>query len=674
MQLRDYQKQVIKEIYRWYRWGHKSVMLVSPTGSGKTLTASHIIKDALGKNCRVLFIVHREPLIDQTANTLINYGVSANQIGYIKAGYPQAQGDELVILGSIQTLARRDYPPGVGLVIFDEAHTTSFYNSAQELIYHYANSPVVALSEVFFLHLTATPYRTKAKEYFPHVQAVVKAPDIRSLIKMSYLVPARHFGYGGLLNYSKLDTGQDGDYKQSQLSIVCSEPEYNAEVVERFQKICPNRKAVAFCAGVNQSQLLTELFNQVGIVTAHIQAETPVEKRKEIFKLFKEGAVQIISTVGTLTEGFDEPSIEAVIIARPTKSLALLIQMCGRGLRLFPGKEDCWLLDFGDNFQRLGKIDQKRSISLCPSPKRGKSDSKECPNCHAFINKFLRICPECGYVFPPGSEEEQEALKDNFLPEFGELLDEEQTAKIAYIRAQRKARFTKNLNPDDLWDLWSLRYQDDILCNDWLYGAIFRGDRSTYAQQRFLSYLYSFNPNSTSWVIFHMELEFGHPRHIYESKFKGRYFLPSVSCEQLNWWYVLQVDSEATEEEVKTAYSSLAANREDDEIKLLNWAYEQFLNYKISPPFTENLNSEPVVQNEVFLWSQVIQAVSPPTTKALLSNKGRLISLKENHAQIEISSPPLIRLIQQKISRIEDAFYQVLGQKITVQITPPIKK
>ncbi len=80
-QLRDYQKQVIGQIYYWYRWGKKSVMLVSPTGSGKTLTATHIISDAVSRNCRVLFIVHREPLIDQTVNTLINYGIRASQIG-----------------------------------------------------------------------------------------------------------------------------------------------------------------------------------------------------------------------------------------------------------------------------------------------------------------------------------------------------------------------------------------------------------------------------------------------------------------------------------------------------------------------------------------------------------------------------------------------------------------
>ena len=600
-QLRDYQKQVIGQIYYWYRWGKKSVMLVSPTGSGKTLTATHIISDAVSRNCRVLFIVHREPLIDQTVSTLIDYGLKASAIGFIKAGYPHAEGDEMVIVASIQTLARRDYPKEIGLVIFDETHTTSFYKSAQDLIYHYATAPVVALSKVKFLHLTATPYRTKAKEYFPHVEVVVQAPDIKSLSEMGYLVPARHFGYGGLLDLTKLDTGKDGDYKQSQLNVVCAEPEYNAEVVRRFKQICPNRKAIAFCAGVEQSQLLTKLFNEQGIVTAHIQAETPTEARKEIFTRFKNGEIQIISSVGTLTEGFDEPSVEAVIIARPTKSLALLIQMCGRGLRLFPDKEDCLLLDFGENFKRLGRIDKKRSISLCPSPPRPTTDTKECPDCHALINIFLRICPECGYVFPAGSDKEE--LEDDFLPEFGELLDEETKKKITYIRAQRKARFTRLLPPDDLWALWSKRYSDTILCNDWLLSAVFRGDTSPVAQQQFLSYLNSFNPHSSKWVSFHMELEFGNPNRIYKSKSIGRYSPPPVTLERMNWWELLQVSNSATPEQVKGAYSKLAPKLEEDEIKLLNWAYDEFKNS------TEPQSDKEYVLSEIIDWRDVIAEI-----------------------------------------------------------------
>ena len=580
LQLRDYQKRVIKQIYDWYRWGKKAVMLVSPTGSGKTLTATHVVTDAISKNCRVLFIVHREPLIDQTVGTLVNYGVPQKQIGYVKAGYPKPIGHELVIVASIQTLGRRDYPTEIGLVIFDESHTTSFYKSAIELIYHYAQSPVMALSKVKFLHLTATPFRTKAKEYFPHVEVVVQAPGIGSLIKMGYLVPARHFGYNGIVDFSQLETGSDGDFKKSQVNAACGDLAYNQQIVGKFREICPNRKAISFAAGVEQSKLLTKLFNEAGIVTEHIQAETPIDERKQIYQRFKVGPTQILSSVGTLTEGFDEPSVEAVIIARPTKSEALLIQMCGRGLRLSPdtSKEDCLLLDFGENFTRkgMGRIDKKRQISLCPRAWQPQEvDTKECPNCHAQVNIFALICPECGYVFPGLDKPEPE---DEYIAEFGELLDEETKEQVTYIRSQRKARFTKKQPPDDLWRLWSQRYLDTILCNAWLYQAVFRGDRSLAVQQEFLTYLKSFKPCPDSWVKFHMSLEFGEPNRAYQSKTKGNYSPPPININQLKWWEILQVCPQSNLEDVTQAYIELArANQPfDDQIKLLNWAYEQY--------------------------------------------------------------------------------------------------
>ena len=196
-ELRPYQKRVISEIYSHYNHGIKSVMLVSPTGSGKTVTAVHIINDAVNAGIRVLFIIHREPLIDQTVNTLVSYGIPSFEVGYIKAGYPHAD-NEAVIVASVQTLARRDYPKDIGLVIFDESHTTSFWETSKDLTNYYAQAPIVALSKVKFLHLTATPFRTKTKEYFGnHVEAIVLAPSIGELIQMGYLVKARHFGYGG---------------------------------------------------------------------------------------------------------------------------------------------------------------------------------------------------------------------------------------------------------------------------------------------------------------------------------------------------------------------------------------------------------------------------------------------------------------------------------------------
>jgi superfamily II DNA or RNA helicase len=571
--LRDYQIKVVDEINTFLETGKKSVMLVSPTGSGKTLTATDIVKSFVEKGQRVLFIIHREPLVSQTVETLHNYGIES--VGYLKAGFPHATDSDSVIVASIQTLARRDYPENIDLVVFDETHTTSFWDTAKDLISYYSQAPVMALSKVKFLHLTATPYRLKRKEYFGnHVEVIVQAPHIGQLIKRGYLVTARHFGYDGLNDFSKLETGSDGDYKKSQVAAVCKEPEYNKAVVNKFLDFCPDRKAISFAASVEQSLLLTHLLNEAGIKAEQIQAETPTELRYQIFERLKTGETQVLSSVGTLTEGFDEPSIEAVILARPTKSLALLIQMCGRGLRLFPDKKDCYLLDFGENFKRLGRVDTKRKISLCPQPPSNTESEKKCPQCQAVINNFCKICPECGYVFPGGERDDDEVFIEGV---FGELLDSEAKNRIRYIRTQRKTRFTKGLPPDPLWDLWDKKYPGELLCNDWLYGSVFKGDRSDVAQKLFQDYLLECYPNAKpQWVKFHLELEFNNPRFRSKSKAENSYAVPPYSAIR-SWWQVLRIDPLASPQQIREAYQKLASvSQFDDElIHQLNKAFDQ---------------------------------------------------------------------------------------------------
>ena len=605
-QLRDYQSQVIKKILDDWETGKKSVMLVSPTGSGKTLTATHIIKKFVEESQRVLFIIHREPLVNQTVETLSNYGVES--VGYIKAGYPQATDSERVIVGSIQTLARRDYPENIDLVIFDETHTTSFWKTAKDLMNYYADAPVMALSKVKFLHLTATPFRLKKKEYFGnHVESIVQAPHIGQLIRRNYLVTARHFGYDGCADFSKLETGSDGDYKKSQVAAVTKQLEYNQAVVNNFLKVCPDRKAISFAASVKQSKLLTKLFQKKGIKAEHIQGETPIELRKQIFQRLKRGETQILSSVGTLTEGYDEPSIEAVILARPTKSLALLIQMCGRGLRLFPEKKDCYLLDFGENFKRLGRIDTKRKMRLCPH-KANREDNKKCPKCNAVINRFCQICPECGYVFssPGGNKDDDDQFIDGV---FGELLDPETKAQIKYIRSQRKMRFTKGLSPDLLWETWDKKYPGKLLCNDWLYGTVFKGDNSPQSQQIFEDYLLEICPDAKpNWLEFHLQLEFYDPRFRNSSKSNIAYTVPPYSALR-SWWQVLQIDPLSDHQQIKEAYQIRASNcHYDDELmQQLNKAYEQamfFYEVKV------NQDSRKLIKQNTIEWNELINQIN----------------------------------------------------------------
>ena len=640
-QLRDYQSQVVKEIFDYWQWGKKSVMLVSPTGSGKTLTATHIIKKFVEQNQRVLFIIHREPLVSQTVETLHHYGVES--VGYIKAGYPHATDSDQVIVGSIQTLARRDYPENIDLVIFDETHTTSFWDTAKNLINYYADAPVIALSKVKFLHLTATPFRLKKKEYFGnHVEAIVAAPHIGQLIKKKYLVTARHFGYDGCADFSKLETGSDGDYKKSQVSAVTKQLEYNQSVVNNFLKVCPDRKAISFAASVEQSLLITELFNDKGIKTEHIQAETPIEIRYQVFDRFQRGETQILSSVGTLTEGFDEPSIEAVILARPTQSLALLIQMCGRGLRLYPEKKDCYLLDFGENFKRLGRIDTKRKMRLCPH-KQNRQDNKKCPECHAVLNIFCQICPECGYIFslPDEDKDDDEQFVDGV---FGELLDPETKEQIKYIRSQRKTRFTKGLPPDNLWETWEKKYPGKLLCNDWLYGSVFKGNNSSQAKQMFENYLLEVNPKAKpNWLNFHLQLEFYDPRFRNSSKANTVYTVPPDSMIK-SWWQVLQIDPLSNHQQIKEAYQNIAStcHYDDELMQQLNKAYDQgmfFYEVKV------NQDSRKLIKQETIEWHQLINQINKEMVRlGWDKEQGRnyLIEKYNKHSRQQLTDDELI--------------------------------
>lgn len=149
---------------------------------------------------------------------------------------------------------------------------------------------------------------------------------------------------------------------------------------------------------------------------------------------------------------------------------------------------------------------------------------------------------------------------------------------MTYLRAQRKSRFTRGLPPDALWDLWQQRYPHLILCNDWLYQAVFRGDTSSAAQQAFLDYLHQVCPNPRpDWLNFHLTVEFGDPRKRYESKSKGVYSPPPYTTVRREWWDVLRIDPLSDFEGLKRAYQYLASQVQGDEetLKLLNWAYRR---------------------------------------------------------------------------------------------------
>ncbi|MCB8762189.1 DEAD/DEAH box helicase family protein [Planktothrix agardhii] len=581
-ELRDYQKKLKSHIYQLIRDDYKRILVYAPTGSGKTAILSSILSDALSRNKRAMLIIHRDFLVEQSRTAMIKTGIDSNNIGIIKAGYPENRDRPIQIAG-LQSLQNRATPDGLDLVILDECHSTAFYKHYEIIKSHTLNA--------VHLGFSASPWRLKSvDEYFGlHFDAIAEGPGIGELIESGYLSRPRYYGYGGLVDITKLDTSKTGDFKDSQMENEFIKSEVPQKIVEQILELCDGRTGIIFNAGVEQSQLQTQLLNAAGVPSVHLDANTPFKERQLYFDKLASGEIRCISSIGCLTEGFDVPSISFVVLSRATKSRALYIQMSGRGLRISPDKTDCLILDFGGNIKRLGMLNKKFLITLEPTPKYDDDSMlKECDNCHSMVSIFARICPECGYIFPCGDGKEDDTTA--FEQQFGELFDDETLRQVKYARSQRKARFSKQQPPDKLWETFSDKHNGDgktFICNDWLFGAIFGGRDNNYNRQLLLEYLEQFAPQNertkTNWVKHHLELEFGKPGRQYRTGKHSHTQAKIGRNTKLDWWEILQCSPGSNWDEIKNNYRELTKVYHPDssgfdsnyEMQLLNIAFDR---------------------------------------------------------------------------------------------------
>jgi superfamily II DNA or RNA helicase len=581
-ELRDYQKALKSHIYQLIREGQKRILVYAPTGSGKTAILSSILSDALSRNKRAMLIIHRDFLVEQSRQAMIKTGISSDDIGIIKAGFPENR-DRMIQIAGLQSLQNRATPDNLDIIILDECHSTAFFKHYEIIKSHTLNA--------VHLGFSASPWRLKStEEYFGlHFDAIAEGPGIGELIESGYLSRPRYFGYGGLVDITKLDINKSGEFKDSQMESEFIKSEVPKAVTEKILEMCDGRTGIIFNAGVEQSQIQTQLLNAAGIPTVHLDANTPFKERQLYFDKLSSGEIRCISSIGCLTEGFDVPSISFVVLSRATKSRALYIQMSGRGLRISPDKIDCLILDFGGNVKRLGMLNKKVLITLEPTPKN-EDDSmlKECDNCHSMVSIFARICPECGYIFPCGDGKEDDTTA--FEQAFGELFDDETLRQVKYARSQRKARFSKQQPPDKLWETFSDKHNGDgktFICNDWLFGAMFGGQDNDYNRQLLLEYLEAFAPlnerTKTNWVKHHLELEFGKPGRNYRTGKNTNTQAKIGRNTKLDWWEILQCSPGSNWDEIKNNYRELVRIYHPDssgfdsdyEMQLLNVAFDR---------------------------------------------------------------------------------------------------
>lgn len=335
MKLRPYQEESRKKVQAEWDKGVKKTLLVLPTGCGKTIVFSKIIEDRVSLGERVLVLAHRGELLEQASDKL--YKATGLKTATEKAEETAKNSWFRVTVGSVQTLQRekrlnefsKDY---YDTIVIDEAHHC-ISESYQRVLNHFDGANV--------LGVTATPDRGDMKNLGSYFESLAYEYKLPQAIKEGYLSKIKSLTIPLKLDLSGVAT-QSGDFKASDVSNALDP--YLEQIAEEMVKHCKNRKTVVFLPLVSTSKKFRDILDGKGFNAAEVNGES--KDRAEILEDFDKDKYNVLCNSMLLTEGWDCPSVDCVVVLRPTKVRALYSQMVGRGTRLFSGKDHLLLLDF----------------------------------------------------------------------------------------------------------------------------------------------------------------------------------------------------------------------------------------------------------------------------------------------------------------------------------------
>lgn len=343
---RPYQTEMVNTVIREWEAGETRQLVSLPTGAGKTICFAMLAQKL---DCPALILAHREELLQQAITKIRLVDNKAN-VGILRADEADGLYSKICV-GSVQTavrpkrldvLKRRNFK----LLVVDEAHHATKANAYGKIIKELGFADEDGDKEKLLLGVTATAFRGDGKALGSIFDKVVYERSLLAMIRGGYLVDARGYRVATHTNISGVHTTA-GDFSGGELSEAINTGARNHLVVNGYAAHCAGRKAIVFCCDIAHSQELARVFALAGYRAKAVWGDAP--DRAQTLAEFARGDIQIVCNCNVLTEGFDEPTVSAILMARPTKSSVLYIQMVGRGLRISPGKTDCIVLDFVDN-------------------------------------------------------------------------------------------------------------------------------------------------------------------------------------------------------------------------------------------------------------------------------------------------------------------------------------
>lgn len=430
----------------------QSLVVVAPTGSGKTVCFASLTAQCVSNGRTVMILAHRQELLDQISATLDLFHVEHARIS---PDYPWKRKCPVQVASVMSLINRLAYYQHPDVLIVDECHhaTGPSYGRILDAYSHAAR-----------IGFTATPERLDGKGLIGQFGEMFVGPQTRELMDLGALCDYRLFAPH--VTYTEGLHKRMGDYDQKELAEATDTATITGNAVEHYAKITPGKRAIVFCVRIDHAKHVADRFKDAGFAAASIDGTMGNVERADTLRRFASRERPILTSCNLINEGFDCPGIEVAILLRPTQSLALNLQQVGRALRPFPGKGPAIILDHAGNSSRHGYPDDERTWTLEGRTKRSKGESGEaavavrtCPVCFLAVRMGVLACSYCGHVFVVAGHEVKEM--DGELVEV-DMLAARRDAKREQAKAERLEDLQalgrlRGYKPGWAWNVWKAR-------------------------------------------------------------------------------------------------------------------------------------------------------------------------------------------------------------------------